>query len=96
MRVYSTPVPHYETQGPVALRLEWEGLSVVYSGEAYIHTHTKTHMHTRAHAHVRTERERERERGHTNTEKHALREHAQGAERDKSLLQRCRCYVLCR
>lgn len=33
VRIYATPVPHYDTVGPVALRLEWEGLSVVYSGE---------------------------------------------------------------
>lgn len=33
VRVISTPVKHYETPGPVALRLEWQGLSVTYSGD---------------------------------------------------------------
>ena len=33
VRVISTPVKHYETPGPVALRLEWNGLSVTYSGD---------------------------------------------------------------
>ena len=28
----STPVNHYRTDGPVALRLEWNGLSITYSG----------------------------------------------------------------
>jgi hypothetical protein len=32
VKIISTPVPHYNTLGPVALRLEWNGLSVVYSG----------------------------------------------------------------
>jgi hypothetical protein len=31
--VTSTPVHHYATPGPVAYRLEWKGLSFVYSGE---------------------------------------------------------------
>lgn len=33
VRIIATPVPHYETVGPVALRLEWANLSVTYSGE---------------------------------------------------------------
>ncbi len=33
VRIISTPVRHYETLGPVAYRLEWNGLSVVYSGD---------------------------------------------------------------
>ena len=37
MRIYATPVPHNDAVGPVALRLEWEGLSVVYSGECVGH-----------------------------------------------------------
>ncbi|KAI8470327.1 MAG: beta-lactamase-like protein [Monoraphidium minutum] len=32
-RVYSTPVDHYFTGGPVAYRLEWRGLSVVFGGD---------------------------------------------------------------
>lgn len=30
--ITSTPVSHYKTEGPVALRLDWKGLSVTYSG----------------------------------------------------------------
>ena len=30
--ITSTPVTHYETAGPVAYRLDWEGLSFTYSG----------------------------------------------------------------
>lgn len=33
VRVISTPVNHYRTDGPVALRVEWKGLAVTYSGE---------------------------------------------------------------
>lgn len=33
--ITSTPVSHYETEGPVALRLDWNGLSVTYSGRKY-------------------------------------------------------------
>ena len=36
VRVISTPVNHYRTDGPVALRLEWNGLSVTYSGAARV------------------------------------------------------------
>lgn len=32
VNITSTPVSHYETDGPVALRLDWHGLSVTYSG----------------------------------------------------------------
>ena len=32
VRVVSTPVNHYRTDGPIALRLEWKGLSITYSG----------------------------------------------------------------
>jgi hypothetical protein len=32
VRIIATPVPHYETVGPVAYRLEWNGMSVTYSG----------------------------------------------------------------
>ena len=32
--IKSTPVSHYQTEGPVALRLDWNGLSVTYSGKA--------------------------------------------------------------
>jgi hypothetical protein len=31
--VTATPVEHYKTPGPVAYRLDWEGLSVTYSGK---------------------------------------------------------------
>ncbi|KAK9813508.1 hypothetical protein WJX73_003209 [Symbiochloris irregularis] len=31
--VTSTPVDHYATAGPVALRLDWNGLSITYSGD---------------------------------------------------------------
>lgn len=30
--IYSTPVKHYGIPGPVALRLEWNGLVFTYSG----------------------------------------------------------------
>ena len=30
--VYSNPAFHYDTPGPVSLRLEWKGFSVTYSG----------------------------------------------------------------
>ena len=33
VNITSTPVSHYKTDGPVALRLDWNGLSVTYSGE---------------------------------------------------------------
>ena len=33
INITSTPVRHYETDGPVALRLDWNGLSVTYSGQ---------------------------------------------------------------
>ena len=36
--VTSTPVDHYATAGPVALRLDWNGLSITYSGEDINHT----------------------------------------------------------
>jgi hypothetical protein len=32
VNITSTPVQHYTTAGPVALRLDWNGLSVTYSG----------------------------------------------------------------
>ena len=32
LRITSTPVDHYHTAGPVAYRLDWNGLSVTYSG----------------------------------------------------------------
>ena len=32
LRITSTPVDHYHTDGPVAYRLDWNGLSVTYSG----------------------------------------------------------------
>lgn len=32
--VYSNPAFHYDTPGPVSLRLEWNGLSVTYSGRS--------------------------------------------------------------
>ena len=31
VNITSTPVSHYQTDGPVALRLDWNGLSVTYS-----------------------------------------------------------------
>lgn len=31
--VYSNPAFHYDTPGPVSLRLEWKGLAITYSGE---------------------------------------------------------------
>lgn len=34
VNITSTPVRHYETDGPVALRLDWNRLSVTYSGIA--------------------------------------------------------------
>ena len=33
VQIRSTPVQHYEFEGPVALRLDWNGLSITYSGE---------------------------------------------------------------
>ncbi|KIZ06545.1 hypothetical protein MNEG_1404 [Monoraphidium neglectum] len=33
VRVYSTPVDHYFTEGPVAYRLEWGGMAVVIGGD---------------------------------------------------------------
>lgn len=33
VNVTSTPVDHYATEGPVALRLDWNGLSITYSGD---------------------------------------------------------------
>lgn len=35
VNITSTPVSHYRTDGPVALRLDWNGLSVTYSGESW-------------------------------------------------------------
>lgn len=35
VNITSTPVSHYKTDGPVALRLDWNGLSVTYSGKLY-------------------------------------------------------------
>ena len=32
VNVTATPVDHYATDGPVALRLDWNSLSVTYSG----------------------------------------------------------------
>jgi hypothetical protein len=32
VNITSTPVDHYQTKGPVALRLDWNGLSVTHSG----------------------------------------------------------------
>lgn len=32
IRVYTNPAFHYDTPGPVSLRLEWNGISVTYSG----------------------------------------------------------------
>lgn len=32
VNITSTPVEHYTTAGPVAYRLDWDGLSVTYSG----------------------------------------------------------------
>lgn len=34
VRILSTPVEHYDTPGPVALRLEWNGLVFTYSGKS--------------------------------------------------------------
>ncbi|KAK9811899.1 hypothetical protein WJX72_012114 [[Myrmecia] bisecta] len=33
VKITSTPVNHYNTSGPVALRLDWNGLSFTYSGD---------------------------------------------------------------
>ena len=44
VEIISTPVSHYETEGPVALRLNWNGLSVTYSGN-HMHYHMHHHMH---------------------------------------------------
>ena len=35
VHITSTPVSHYKTEGPVALRLDWNGLSVTYSGNLH-------------------------------------------------------------
>ncbi|DBA94973.1 TPA: hypothetical protein ACH3X1_002498 [Trebouxia sp. C0004] len=35
VNITSTPVSHYQTDGPVALRLDWNGLSVTYSGDTH-------------------------------------------------------------
>lgn len=35
VNITSTPVRHYKTDGPVALRLDWNGLSVTYSGDTH-------------------------------------------------------------
>ena len=32
VNITATPVEHYNIDGPVALRLDWNGLSVTYSG----------------------------------------------------------------
>ncbi len=32
VNITSTPVSHYRTDGPIALRLDWNGLSITYSG----------------------------------------------------------------
>ena len=32
VNITATPVEHYTTAGPVAYRLDWDGLSVTYSG----------------------------------------------------------------
>lgn len=32
VKVTATPVSHYNTSGPVAYRLDWQGLSFTYSG----------------------------------------------------------------
>ena len=34
VNITSTPVEHYTTGGPSALRVDWNGLSFVYSGAA--------------------------------------------------------------
>jgi type II secretory pathway component PulM len=34
VKVTATPVDHYKTGGPVAYRLDWQGLSMTYSGGA--------------------------------------------------------------
>jgi hypothetical protein len=33
VKVTATPVSHYNTSGPVAYRLDWQGLSFTYSGK---------------------------------------------------------------
>jgi hypothetical protein len=35
INITATPVEHYTTGGPSALRVDWNGLSFVYSGAAY-------------------------------------------------------------
>lgn len=35
VRVTATPVSHYNTSGPVAYRLDWQGLSFTYSGDGH-------------------------------------------------------------
>ena len=36
VNITATPVDHYATGGPVALRLDWYGISITYSGEHLI------------------------------------------------------------
>lgn len=53
VNVTSTPVQHYTTAGPVALRLDYNGLSVTYSGTAQFpwnHLLFQTNMLRRHHA----------------------------------------------
>lgn len=35
IRVFSNPAFHYDSPGPVSLQLEWNGLKITYSGEAF-------------------------------------------------------------
>lgn len=35
VNITATPVEHYTTGGPSALRVDWNGLSFVYSGAAH-------------------------------------------------------------
>lgn len=42
VNITSTPVSHYRTDGPVALRLDWNGLSVTYSGKYSCHIHNRS------------------------------------------------------
>ncbi len=35
VKITSTPVEHYTTGGPSALRVDWNGLSFVYSGDTH-------------------------------------------------------------
>jgi hypothetical protein len=39
VNITATPVEHYTTAGPVAYRLDWNGLSVTYSGAQPIQEH---------------------------------------------------------